>query len=140
MRHLLLILASLAALAAAEEGGMPLDEPSLRRAGPPMVTGPDITFENRGLRLVIGPGGECKSLYDKTLVAERNCQPGRPLMCAVVDNRTLPATSCARQGNLLNVTFGEHKARAVIEVQTHPYFLGIVIRSSGCPRDWELLT
>jgi len=129
MRHLLPIIPSLAAFAAHVQ----LPNPGFG------ATGPDITFENQGLRLAIGPGGECRSLYDKTLGAERNCQSGRPLMRAVAGHRPLPATSCAAQGHLLNVVFGENEARAVIEVQTHPTFLGFVIRSYH-PDDLEQLT
>ena len=125
MRHLLPIIAPLAAFTA--------------HAQLPKATGPDITFENQGLRLVIGPGGECRSLVDKTLGAERNSPSGRPLMQAVVDDRTLPATSCTARGNLLNVVFGDSEAHAVIEVQTHPTFLGFVIRSYH-PDDLAQLT
>jgi len=109
MRHLVLAIAPLAALAAhAQLTGSGLAEaPTAARApgvaglmgglappavGPPTATGSDITFENNGLRLVIGPGGECKSLYDKTLMAERICQPGRPFMRAVSGGSDLPVT------------------------------------------------
>ncbi|HJN18934.1 MAG TPA: hypothetical protein QGH10_25770, partial [Armatimonadota bacterium] len=158
MHRLVLIVASLTAFAAHAQlpnpgfeeavaavvsvddpAGVVIDDLSLREVKPPRATGPDITFENRGLRLVIGPGGECRSLYDKTLGAERNCQPGRPLLQAVVGDWTLPATSCTAQGNVLNVIFGDDEARAVIEVQTHANFLGFVIRSY-LPDDLEQLT
>ena len=130
MRHLLPIIVSLAAFAAHAQ----LPDPGFR------ATGPDITFENQGLRLVVGPGGECKSLYDKTLGIERNCHFGHHLMRAVAaGNRPLALTSCVAQGNLLNVTFGDNEAHAVIEVQTHPTFLGFVIRSYR-PDDLEKLT
>ena len=126
MRRLLPIIALLAAFAAHAQPPTPTPEG-------------DVTFENQGLRLVIGPGGECKSLYDKTLRAERNCPTGRPLMQAVVGSSILPATSCAAQGNLVNVVFGDNQARAIIEVQTHPTFLGFVIHSYQ-PGDLEQLT
>ena len=128
-----------AVVSADDPTGVLVDDLSLRKVKPPSATGPDITFENQGLRLVIGPGGVCRSLYDKTLGVERNCQSGRPLMQAVTGNWTLPATSCAAQGNLLNLIFGDNKASAVIEVQTHPTFLGFVIRSYR-PDDLEQLT
>lgn len=88
---------------------------------------------------MIGPGGECRSLYDKTLRRERSWSSGRPLMQAVVAGRTLPVSSCVAAGSLLNVAFGDNAARAVIEVQTYPTFLGFVIRSYS-PDDLEQLT
>jgi len=126
MHRLLPIIASLAAFAA-----------HAQPQGPGLGDG--IAFENQGLRLVIGRGGECRSLYDKTLRAERSRPTGRPLMQAVTGGRTLLATSCTAQGNLLSVIFGDDQARAVIEVQTHPSFLGFVIRSYS-PDDLEQLT
>jgi len=119
--------------------GVLIDDLGLHKVTLPKATGPDLTFENEGLRLVIGPRGECRSLWDKTLRAERSRPSGRPLMQAVAGNWTLPATSCAAQGNRLNVVFGDNQARAVIEVQTHPNFLGFVIRSYW-PDNLEQLT
>lgn len=126
MHRLLPVIASLAAFAA-----------HAQPQGPGHKEG--VAFENQSLRLVIGPDGECRSLYDKTLGAERNCPTGRPLMQAVIGGRALPATSCTAQGSLLNVVFGDDQARAVIEVQTYPNFLGFVIRSYS-PDDLEQLT
>jgi hypothetical protein len=119
--------------------GALVDDLGLRPVVLPRAAGPDVVLETGGVRLVMGPSGGCNSLYDKTLGSERNVHPGRPLMQAAVGNWTVPATRCAVQGDLLEVTFGDNQARAVIEVQNHPTFLGFVIRSYS-PDDLAQLT
>jgi|GEM_PF-1174828 len=119
--------------------GARVDDLGLRPVERPRAAGPEVVLETAGVKLVIGPDGGCTSLYDKTLGAERNLHPGRPLMHAALGNWTYPATRCAAQGDRLDVTFGEDKAGATVEVQSRSGFIGLLIRDYH-PADLEQLT
>jgi len=94
------------------------------------MSGPDVVIENKGCKLTLAADGSAKSFFDKTLNADQPVGAGRPFMLAKQGGWSFPASGLSRQGDMLTVTFGDGKAKAFVQVQTKPYFLGFILKSS----------
>lgn len=112
-----------------DPAGAVLDDLEVKAVPVQTRTGADVVLENQGLRLTLGPDGSLQSFFDKTAGEERTLGPGRPFLGATLGSWSLPPSRVERQGNLLQVTFGENQAKATIECQELPYVITFKLKS-----------
>ncbi|MBU0610378.1 MAG: hypothetical protein KKI08_21025, partial [Armatimonadetes bacterium] len=113
-----------------DRGGVTADDIALRKVERNAMSGPDVVIENKGCKLTLAADGSARSFFDKTLNADQPVAAGRPFMLAKQGGWSFPASGLSRQGDMLTVTFGDNKAKAFVQVQTKPYFLGFILKSS----------
>lgn len=112
-----------------DQQGVTVDDLALRKVERSAMSGPDVVLENKGCRLTLAADGSVKSFLDKTLNAEQPTGLSRPFMRAKLGAWNVPASGLSLNGDLLTVTFGDGKAKAFVQVQTKPYFLGFILKS-----------
>ncbi len=123
---------------ATDKQGVTVDDVALRKVERTAMSGPDVVLENEGCRLTLAADGSVKSFFDKTLNAEQPVGLSRPFMRARLGAWDFPASGLSLSADLLTVTFGDGKARAEVQVQTRPYYLGFILKS--CEPALEAMT
>jgi hypothetical protein len=112
-----------------DKQGVTVDDIVLRKVERTAMSGPDVVLENQGCRLTLAADGSVKAFFDKTLKAEQPVGLLRPFMRAKLGAWNIPASALTRSGDLLTVTFGDNKAKAYVQLQTKPYYLGFILKS-----------
>jgi hypothetical protein len=112
-----------------DKSGVLLDDLALEKMTVPESTGPEVVLENPGCRMVLSAGGQVTSFYDKTLGQERAVGLGRPFMSVSLANWQVPLSSIRREGNLLQVAFGDGQARVSVEVDEQPGWIAFALKS-----------
>ncbi|NPV49133.1 MAG: hypothetical protein HPY69_19490 [Armatimonadetes bacterium] len=120
-------------------GGVLVDDVDMQPMVPASSAGGEVLIENQGCRLTLGSDGSFRSLFDKTAGEERGVAVGAPIASATVGNWQLPVTRLVRHDGLLELTFGDDQARATVEVQEHPYHVGLLLKSWE-PREMASIT
>lgn len=126
-------------IAKVTSGGVLVDDVEMQPIAPTNRDGEATVIENLGCRLTLGSDGSFRSLFDRTLGEERGLAAGAPIASATVGNWQLPVTRLTRRDSQLELVFGDDQARATVEVQEHPYFIGLILKSWE-PRDMASIT
>ena len=121
------------------QAGVTVDDVALRKVERTRMSGPDVVLENQGCRLTLAADGSVKSCFDKTLNAERVAGAPRPFMRAQTGAWNLPASGISKSGDLLTVTFGDKQAQARVQWQSHPFFMGFLLKAVE-PADLQAIT
>jgi len=112
-----------------DKQGVTADDIALRKVERTTMPGPEVVLENKGCKLTLAADGSVKAFFDKTLNAEHPVGEARPFMRAKLGGWSIPAGGLSLQGDVLTVTFGDGKAKAFVQVQSKPYFLGFILKS-----------